>query len=136
MTHYKQDILTICLLFLLLIAQPLVAQTLESFTAKAESNSVRLEWKTINEFGVSGFSVLRSIDGKRFYKICDVDPVSAGHTYQYVDNDLFKDNNRTFYYRIEINMSGGRKVYSRTEEVTMSFSGVERTWGSIKAMFR
>ena len=136
MINYRPNIITICLLFMLVIAQPLVAQTLENFTATAENSNVRLEWKTINEFGVTGFSVLRSIDGKRFYKICDMEPVGAGHTYQYIDRDLFKDDHRTFYYRLEINMNSGRKVYSRTEEVTLSFSSVERTWGSIKAMFR
>ena len=136
MTYYKPNTVTICLLFLLMIAQPLVAQTLESFSATAENNAVRLEWRTINESGVTGFCVLRSIDGRHFYKICNIDPVRAGHTYHYVDNDLFKENNRTFYYRLEICMSGGRKVYSQTKEVTLSFSGVQRTWGSIKAMFR
>jgi len=136
MKNHRPDIITLSLLLLMALAQPSIAQMLESFNATADNHSVRLEWKTLSESGVTGFCVMRSIDGKNFYKICDIEPAGSGQTYQYIDSDLFKDNTRTFYYRLEICLNGGRKIYSRTEEVTLSFSGVQRTWGSLKAMFR
>jgi hypothetical protein len=136
MKNHRPDLITLSLLFLMAIAQPSIAQLLESFSAVADNHSVRLEWSTVSESGVTGFRIMRSIDGRNFYRICDVEPAGAGNAYQYIDNDLFKDNTRTFYYRLEICLTGGRKIYSQIAEATLSFSGVQRTWGSLKAMFR
>ncbi len=124
------------LLVILLQASPAIAQALESFTATVDGHSVKLEWTTNSERGITGFQLQRSFDGRNFYTICKMEPAGIGHTYRYIDNDLFKDDTRTFYYRLEIRRTGGHKEYSQTREVTLSFSGVHRTWGSIKAMFR
>ena len=134
--YLKKPAILLFILVLLLQASPVVAQVLESFTASVEGHSVELEWTTSSERNVVEFCLQRSFDGRNFYPICEMEPTGAGHTYNYIDNDLFKGNTRTFYYRLEIRHAGGHKEYSQTREVTLSFSGVYRTWGSIKAMFR
>ncbi len=41
-----------------------------------------------------------------------------------------------FYYRLKIVDNDGTVRYSPVSEVLLSFSPVQHTWGSIKAMFR
>ena len=112
------------------------AQVLEDFTAVVEGHSVALEWTNNSESNVTKYSVQRSFDGRNFYTISNLQPEGNGHTYHYIDDNLYKNNIRTFYYRIEVCQNGGRSLFSRTREVTLSLSGILRTWGSIKAMFR
>jgi hypothetical protein len=113
------------------------ARIIEEFTAESLDRSADLEWTTGSENGVSEYRLQRSFDGRTFYTIHEVTPGSGvNHTYQYVDDDLFKTQVRTFYYRVEVSMNTGNSEYSSTENVTFSFSGIIRTWGSIKAMFR
>ena len=113
------------------------ARIIEEFTANSLDRAAELEWTTGSENGVSEYRLQRSFDGRTFYTIHEVRPGSSiNHTYQYVDDDLFKSQVRTFYYRVEVSLNAGNCEYSRTENVTFSFSGIVRTWGSIKAMFR
>lgn len=121
---------------LLLIASLANAETLRSFTATSKDQTAVLEWTSNVETGVVEYVVQRSLDGRAFHKVKSVKPKGSNNTYRYVDSDLFKDRINTFYYRIEVVFVGGQTEQSQTEEVSMSFSSVHRTWGSLKAMFR
>ncbi|NQT35745.1 hypothetical protein HQ587_11185 [bacterium] len=112
------------------------AQVLDEFTAVVDGHNVVLEWSNNAENDVTKYCIQRSFDGRNYYTISNLLPEGNGHTYQYIDDSLYKNNIRTFYYRIEVRHNGGRSLFSRTREVTLSFSGILRTWGSIKAMFR
>ncbi|MCF7809515.1 hypothetical protein K9N50_00865 [bacterium] len=125
------------LLLLTLTFSTVDARIIEEFTATSQDRAAELEWTTGSERGVSEYRLQRSFDGRTFYTIHEVTPGSGvNHTYQYVDDDLFKNQVRTFYYRVEVSLNSGNFEYSQTENVTFSFSGIIRTWGSIKAMFR
>ncbi len=123
-------------LIILVAALPVSAQVIVDINAEPDGRNAVIEWKSGSERGVVEFRVQRSFDGHSFYTICRVEPAGDNHTYRYIDNDLFKERLQTFYYRIEVVLSGGRTQLSRTVDVTLSFSGIHRTWGSIKAMFR
>ncbi len=112
------------------------AQALDDFTAVVDGHSVVLEWTNNSENSVDKYCVQRSFDGRYFYTISDLQPEGNGYTYSYIDDDLYKNILRTTDYRIEVSPNEGRSLFSRTMEVTLSFSGILRTWGSIKAMFR
>jgi len=124
-------------LLLLLAFSSLDAQIINEFTATSQDRAAELNWTTGNEGGVNEFRVQRSFDGRTFYTIHEEKPDNSyNHAYSYVDDDLFKSQIRTFYYRVEVLLNTGNFEYSRTENVTFTFSSIIRSWGSIKAMFR
>ena len=112
------------------------AQEITSFNASASGGKAMLEWNSGRETGVLEFRVQRSLDGFSFYDITAINPMGDFHSYRYEDNDLFKGVISTYYYRIKVVLRGDRYVYSRIVEVAFISSNVNRTWGSIKALFK
>jgi hypothetical protein len=106
------------------------------FTAEVQSNTVVLSWRTGVEVNLSEFQVQRSTTGTTFYSIGSVEPNGSYSEYQYVDDNLLKQSVRTYYYRLKIVDNDGTSTYSVVREVTIISSGIQQTWGSIKAMFR
>ncbi|MBM3325663.1 MAG: hypothetical protein FJY65_01590 [Calditrichaeota bacterium] len=106
------------------------------FTAANTGQEVRLEWLSGSESGLSEFRVQRSFDGQNYRTIYNVNLKGSNNRYVYIDSDLFKGEIRMVHYRIEAAFHDGRNEWSKAEIVTLSFSGLRRTWGSIKAMFR
>ena len=126
-------VLTLCLIPALLVGDGLV---LCDFSAAATGQQVLVEWNTNPGAAAALFRVQRSLDGQRFYSIAAVAPRAGVTHYSYLDTDLFKGELHTYYYRLEVVVPGGASEFSEVAEVTLNFSGVQRTWGSIKAMFR
>lgn len=115
---------------------PAGAEVISDLTATAYGQQVLLEWTVSPGANPLGFQVLRSFDGRVFQTVAQV-PVSPGAAkYTYLDGTQFKSEPRIIYYRIRADLPGGASAYSSTAEVALSFSGIQRTWGSIKAMFR
>jgi hypothetical protein len=112
------------------------SQTVRSFEATPSGQEVRLEWTSATESGLMEYRLQRSFDGFRFHSLHAVAPTGSNSQYNYIDRDLFKGNLQTFYYRIQVVYSDDRSNYTNTEKVELSFSGIRRSWGSIKAMFR
>ncbi len=137
-THRRSIFLTLAGLIALSLAFSTIAsaQVIQSFTAVGHGQEVYLQWVTTQESGLASFRIQRSFDGKYFHSLHTVVPVGNNSSYSYIDDDLFKSNLQTFYYRIEIEMASHRVSYSVTERVELAFSGIRKTWGSIKAMFR
>ena len=107
------------------------------FTAEPQGESaVLLTWRTGMEVGLTVFQVQRSTNGSTFYTIGDVDPTGSYSEYQYLDTNLLKQSVKTYYYRLKMIDTGGAVTYSEVRDVTLTFSGIQQTWGSIKAMFR
>jgi hypothetical protein len=122
----------------LLSALPAWAQNpIVSFTAQAENDDyVVLEWNSGSEAGLSLFRVERSLDGLTFLNIAEISPQGDNSAYRYEDHDLYKTTPRTYYYRVRAVMMNGTSSTSPVQSVTLAFSGVQQTWGSIKALFR
>jgi hypothetical protein len=54
-----------------------------------------------------------------------------------VDNNAFRKTTTVYDYRIKVDFGGGQpSAYAGPVYVVQTVSGVRRTWGSIKAMFR
>jgi len=117
----------------MLLAGPRV---IREFSAHAEDGRGILEWTSGIETNVLSFHVQRSFDGLHFNDISNVDPAGDDHKYRYIDNDLFKGNLSSYYYRISAVLSDNKTYYSEVKKITVNSSGIHRTWGSIKAMFR
>lgn len=133
MRRYKLSIL----FSLLTISVALASVELFSFHAFAIVDHSRLEWTTGREENFSVFVIERSSDGQSFFAVGQVPATGSFSEYEFVDNSPLDVNaDRTFYYRLRMVDRDGTYRYSDVQQVSLSFSAVQHTWGSIKAMFR
>ena len=97
-------------------AEPLPVQLL-SFSAEKESNIVALRWVTVTETNNNYFTIERSVNGREFIAIGQLE--GAGTTserqyYRFIDKTPL---NGISYYRLVQQDVDGRKTYSKTVSV-------------------
>lgn len=111
--------------------------TLQSFTGTLQGREVRLEWKISDENGVTEYEVSRKLASESFFsKVVTVSPSQAG-SYLYIDNTLSPntDPSHQINYRLTVKLSNGHTQAFYTN-VKFFPTAVQRSWGSIKSMFR
>jgi hypothetical protein len=111
-----------------------------SIQAFSDGINITIRWTTENETNVTAFEILRSTSyNGGFVPIATVDPKGPSF-YEFVDKSAFRRTATVYYYRIKVILSNGESYFPALNEspvsVNHSVSGVRRTWGSIKAMFR
>ena len=107
------------------------------YSATPSNNSVLIEWMTKSESGVSSFVVLRSSDDQNFMEIGSVNAEKAGNNYSFTDdNVLFKDT-QTFFYKLRAVRPDNTSI-EETQSLIVhpNISGIYRTWGAIKELFK
>lgn len=109
---------------------------IQFFTAKSEGDDIRLEWRTGEETNLKMFVVERKTHNNGFIEIGSVNPKGSNSSYVFIDQNVYKTTDLIFTYRLKIIDNNNQFSYSSEVSVTHSVSGVKRTWGSIKAMFR
>nr|WP_294896712.1 T9SS type A sorting domain-containing protein [uncultured Pedobacter sp.] len=75
--------------------------SLTSFTGQKDLSGIRLNWKTASELNNDHFDVLRSVDGKNFNTLTNVNGNGTANqlnTYSYLDNAPAKGTN---YYQLK-----------------------------------
>jgi len=130
----KSKIFVILALFLATTA--IGGAFLDYFQAKSESDNIRLEWKTGEEINLKHFIVERKSINSDFVSISTIQAKGSNSYYVYVDENAYKPNDVVFVYRIRIVENDNSFTYSKEITVSHGVSGIKRTWGSIKAMFR
>jgi hypothetical protein len=126
----------ITLLTFLLSISVFAGAFIDFFHAKSEDGKVKLEWKTAEESNVQKFVIERKPVRGDFVPIGEIQPKGNHSFYTYYDENAFKTSDVVYIYRLKIVDNDGSSSYSKERTVTHSISGVKRTWGSIKAMFR
>lgn len=116
---------------------------IQSMKLGIENGFITLEWTTSSEDNLDGFLLERSVNGNNQYlpilenKIL---PEGPGTTYRYQDQSALKANASRYQYRLVILGKDGSHVVQNFSGSASpgngAISGVKRTWGSIKAMFR
>ena len=128
---------TFLILFLLSTAFA-VADIIQSnsFQASSDGANVVLRWVTQDETNVQRFEIERQsgVDGG-FAMIGTVVPKGTS-AYEFTDFSALRKSVTIYQYRIKIVFSNGSSSYVGPITVSHTVSGVRRTWGSIKAMFR
>lgn len=110
---------------------------IQSITARSDGENIILEWKTGEESpSLEKFIIERKTPNNGFIEIGIMSPKGSNSFYTFVDNNIFKGNDYIFTYRLKIVDNNSQITYSSEVSVSHSISGVKRTWGSIKAMFR
>lgn len=121
---------------LLALASVYAGAYIEFFHVRSDSDDVVLEWKTVEENNVSNFIILRKTPQSPFIEIASVSPKGNNSYYSYLDQNAYKANDILFTYQIKIVDANGQVASIEEASVSHNISGVKRTWGSIKAMFR
>jgi hypothetical protein len=125
------------ILLILLVASAVFAGTfLEYFHGRSEGEDIRLEWKTREEVNLQNFKIERKTPQSSFVEITTIQPKGSNSYYTYLDQSTYKPTDMIFIYRLKIVDTNGQASYSNEVSVSHNVSGVKRTWGSIKAMFR
>lgn len=121
--------------FLLLVISAFQVQ-LTSFTAIYQGADIRLEWRVSNETEVMHYEIFRKKDSESGYaKLAEVPQSNLG-SYAWVDDHLYKDGEgmENISYRLGAITSAGPKYFYT--QIQHSPTAVQRSWGSIKSMFR
>ena len=108
-----------------------------SFQATSDGANVTLRWVTEDETNVARFEIERraGVDGN-FTTIATID-AKGPSLYEFVDYSAFRKIETLYQYRIKVTFTNGTApIYIGPLSVNHTVSGVRRTWGSIKAMFR
>ncbi|MBI5020203.1 MAG: hypothetical protein HZB59_02100 [Ignavibacteriales bacterium] len=129
-------------ILLILSANITIADVIKSGSMNAVSDGVNvtLRWVSENESNVISYEVLRSTNPQSgFIAIAALNPTGPA-IYEFVDNTAFKKITTVYCYRIKVKFTTGESYFPALNEppitVDHNVSGVRRTWGSIKAMFR
>lgn len=116
---------------------------LESFYAKSDGKNITIEWKSADESNISRYELERTNSTNNFTYLTSQEAKGSHNSYRYVDEEAFmKDDNtgtqgkNIYTYRLKIVKSDNSHSYSNIVTVTHNVSGIRRTWGMIKEMFR
>lgn len=123
-------------LVIIALSSALAGAYIEFFFARSEGDNVKLEWKTGEEQDLKNFVVERKTINGNFVEIAYINAKGSNSYYTYVDESAHKSNDLIFVYRLKIVSNSNITSFSAEVSVSHSISGIKRTWGSIKAMFR
>lgn len=115
--------------------------TVTLFQASYDNSTVRVVWEVANESGVHNYDLYRKANNEpTFTRLTTISP-SGQSRYQYLDADVYRGPANSssslggpFTYRLTVRTTSGDQSYSSTLGQTPS--AVQRSWGSIKSMFR
>lgn len=125
------------ILFVLVFISTLFAGALiQYFNAHSEGDNVRLEWQTGKETNLQKFVIERKTPQTGYIDINSVQPKGDNSYYTYLDESVYKTNSTIYIYRLKIVDNNNQISYTNEVSVSPNISGIKRTWGSIKAMFR
>jgi hypothetical protein len=123
--------------FIAIMATVYAGAFLDYFHGRSEGEDIRLEWKTGEEVNLQNFTIERKTPKSSYAEIASIDPKGSNSYYSYLDKSAYKMmSDLVFIYRLKIVDDNGQSSYSNEVTVSHNVSGVKRTWGSIKAMFR
>lgn len=120
----------------LLISTAFAGAYIEYFHVRSEGDNIVVEWKTGQETNIKNFVIERSNPPGAYSVIATIQPQGSNSVYSYVDKSAYKTSDMVFRYQLNIVDNNGQVTTVNEASISQNISGVKRTWGSIKAMFR
>ena len=119
-----------------IVPQKIQAQTvlLNYFNLKVDGAQILLEWELQSEIGVKEFRVFRRFNDEPSLAHLVTMPVKGLMKYNYLDDDMFKTQGRVVHY--ELHIVTDKKTFKYFASQSHNPTSIQRTWGSIKSMFR
>ena len=105
-------------------------------SAVPNTNRVVITWVTKSETGVQRFVIARSNDDKTYISLKRISAKGPGTEYEYVDVNVMFNDFSALFYKVKALDAGGQVVDETSMIVHPNISGIFRTWGAIKALFR
>ena len=130
----------LALLLVLGSAAAVYAATLTLFTAAYSGTVVRVEWEVDTESGLTGFELARKSATDNAYTIVSTTAATGQRRYLYLDTNVYRGTTTTgtlggpYTYRLTMRSPTGDQSYLTVLAGTPS--AVQRSWGTIKSMFR
>lgn len=114
------------------------------FNASSDGSKIKVEWRTGDESQIQKFELERAAKNQSFSKISTLDAKGYSTVYTYSDDEAYKSSSKDaslqsvslYNYRIKIIKKDNSTEYSNSISVSHSVSGIKRTWGMIKEMFK
>ena len=113
------------------------------FLATSDGTTITLKWKSTDERAVAHYEIERSSPNQPWTLVKVQETKGTGYQYVYNDDDAFMKKgstgllqNTVFNYRIKILKFDNTFEYTNDITVIHSVSGIKRTWGMIKEMFK
>jgi len=112
------------------------AQTilLNYFNLKVDGAQILLEWELQSEITVKEFRIFRRFNDEPSLAHLVTMPIKGIMKYNYLDDDMFKTQGRVVHY--ELHIVTDKKVHKYFASQSHNPTSIQRTWGSIKSMFR
>jgi hypothetical protein len=132
------------LLLVLLSAVVAMAASLTLFTAVYDGANVRVDWEVNTETDVTGFELARKAASETNFTTVTTTATTGQRRYQYLDTNVYRSTaggtptalagSGPFTYRLTVRSTTGDQSYLTVLAGTPS--AVQRSWGTIKSMFR
>lgn len=135
MQKYYRYILTFVILSSVTVA--LSDAEIRRFEVRLDQGAALIEWETSQENEILSFVLERKTRfDLQFKKISTLAPHGVNNTYRFRDARLGKTGPDDISYRLRIKRVDGSWQTSREINLDYTSTSVQRTWGSIKAMFQ
>jgi len=108
--------------------------TLNYFNASPDGSDVLVSFEVPHENGVNNFKLYRKIDEDPSWTFLDNISPSGDFVYTHLDYTIFKDEAKNITYKLLVYQNG--TVYTYYTNILHNPTSVQRTWGSIKSMFK
>jgi hypothetical protein len=122
------------------------AATLTLFTAAYTGSTVRVDWEVDTEANITGFEISRKAATETSFTVLNTTAATGQRRYQYLDANVYRlsgpgtytpapaAGNGPYTYRLTVRSPNGDQSYLTLLAGTPS--AVQRSWGTIKSMFR
>ena len=114
------------------------AATLTLFAAAYSGTVVKVDWEVSNEVDVTGFELARKSATETSYTMVSTTAATGQRRYLYIDTNVYRGTATTaggpYTYRLTVRSPTGDQSYLTVLAGTPS--AVQRSWGTIKSMFR
>lgn len=109
--------------------------TIKYFTAIPLGTEIKLQWEAQSETGITEFQLWKRTPSSGAVKIYTVIP-NGSKIYSYTDANVMKTNEtqQTYIYTLRVMQGSGYTDFTQT--INHSPTSIQRTWGSIKSMFK
>lgn len=109
--------------------------TIKYFTASPLGTEIRLQWEVQSETGITEFQLWKRTPSTSAAKIYTVIP-NGNKIYSYTDPNVMKTNETQQTYIYTLRVMQGSTYTDFTQTINHNPTSIQRTWGSIKSMFK
>ena len=104
------------------------------FNLTSDGADVLLEWDIPDETAVLEYRIYRRQNQNPNQDHIVTIKADGSGRYQYLDDGIFKRDSKVIHYDLEIIQE--KRTDTFTNSITHNPTSIQRTWGSIKAMFK